>query len=292
MRKSVTLTLLGSVFILLIAGFMVSFVLAAKPDLVQASVTPSKNNIYVVIPENAVEVAPGVFSLGASIDVDGSLVEGYAIVHYKNRNAKPSWAGGGGGNTCYGFLASGAKWKNIEPYIVNATNTEGLNEDFVKSNIASDISAWEDAADGLVDSIVTKNILGDENLLGVVDGVDEVSPDGKNEVYFGSIDSSGAIAVTIVWGVFSGPPSTRKLVEWDQVYDQVDFEWTENALVEPSKMDFWNIAIHELGHSFGMNDLYNSECSEETMYGYGTEGETKKRDLNAGDIAGIKKLYS
>jgi hypothetical protein len=27
------------------------------------------------------------------------------------------------------------------------------------------------------------------------------------------------------------------------------------------------------------------------MYGYATEGETKKRDLESGDIAGIKKLY-
>ncbi|MBS3092630.1 matrixin family metalloprotease [Candidatus Pacearchaeota archaeon] len=291
MKKAVILFSIGLVLLVGLA-VLASSVLAAKPSLVQASVVPSKNNIYVVIPENVVEVAPGVFSLGTAIDSDGSVVEGYAIVHYKNRNAKPPWAGGGGGSTCYGFLASGAKWKNVEPYIVDAANTEGLNESFVKSNIASDINTWEDAADGVVDSAVTKNILGDENLSGLVDGADTSSPDGKNEVYFGSISESGAIAVTIVWGYFSGPPSTRRLVEWDQVYDQVDFEWTENALLEPSKMDFWNIAIHELGHSFGMNDLYNSECSEETMYGYGTEGETKKRDLNSGDIVGIKKLYA
>ena len=56
------------------------------------------------------------------------------------------------------------------------------------------------------------------------------------------------------------------------------------------KIDFYNIATHELGHSVGMTDLYNF-CTEETMYGYATEGETKKRDLNAGDIAGINALY-
>jgi len=27
------------------------------------------------------------------------------------------------------------------------------------------------------------------------------------------------------------------------------------------------------------------------MYGYASAGETKKRDLNAGDIAGIRALY-
>jgi len=37
--------------------------------------------------------------------------------------------------------------------------------------------------------------------------------------------------------------------------------------------------------------LYNDLCSEQTMYGYAGYGETKKRDLNDGDIAGIKNLY-
>ena len=56
-------------------------------------------------------------------------------------------------------------------------------------------------------------------------------------------------------------------------------------------MDFENIATHELGHAVGLGDLYN-DCTEETMYGYASYGETKKRTLEAGDITGIKKLYS
>lgn len=32
-------------------------------------------------------------------------------------------------------------------------------------------------------------------------------------------------------------------------------------------------------------------CSKETMYGYASEGETKKRTLNSGDIQGINNLY-
>jgi len=35
-----------------------------------------------------------------------------------------------------------------------------------------------------------------------------------------------------------------------------------------------------------------STCTEETMYAYASYGETKKRTLNTGDKAGIKKLYS
>ena len=55
-------------------------------------------------------------------------------------------------------------------------------------------------------------------------------------------------------------------------------------------MDFENIATHELGHSVGMGHPAD-ECTEETMYRFASEGETKKRDLNAGDIAGVNQLY-
>jgi len=56
-------------------------------------------------------------------------------------------------------------------------------------------------------------------------------------------------------------------------------------------MDTQNIATHELGHAAGMGDLYETTAALETMYGYSTEGETSKRDLYFGDIAGIQNLY-
>ncbi|MBA7643606.1 hypothetical protein ES703_51337 [subsurface metagenome] len=56
-------------------------------------------------------------------------------------------------------------------------------------------------------------------------------------------------------------------------------------------MDLQNIATHELGHSVGLGDLYDDVASEETMYGLSEYGETKKRTLYLGDIAGIQKLY-
>jgi len=106
---------------------------------------------------------------------------------------------------------------------------------------------------------------------------------------FADIEHEGAIAVAIVWGYFGGPPPFRELVEWDMVFDDVDFDWS--AIGEAGKMDFENIATHELGHAVGLGDLYNTECSEATMYGYASYGETKKRTLEAGDIAGVSSLY-
>ena len=251
-----------------------------------------------VLPAHAVEVAPGIFYLGKAFD-KGKIVEGYAMFVKpgaecgngicepgENINKCPADCGGEDpepeASSCYGFLAKGAKWKTVEPYLVDPTNTKDLDESFVASNLTTNIIKWETAA-GV-------NILGDE-IGGIVDGADTISPDNKNEVYFADVDYEGAIAigVTIIWGIFGGPPPFRELVEWDMIFDDVDFDWSKTG--EASKMDFESIATHELGHAVGLGDLYTLECSEQTMYGYATEGETKKRTLEAGDIAGIQSLY-
>jgi len=283
---------------LLVATLIVSVgaVLAAKPNPLPRG--------KVEIPSNAKEVAPGVFYLGKAME-NGKVVEGYAFVRYKkgfvkpgtecgngicepgeNINKCPVDCGGGGeepepDSSCYGFLAKGAKWKTVEDYIVNPTNIRELDEEVIVSNFALDVGKWETAA-GI--EIIGDGSATTENLV-----ADTVSPDNKNEVYFADVDYEGAIAITIVWGIFGGPPPFRELVEWDQIYDDVDFDWSAEGVA--GKMDFESIATHELGHSVGLGDLYTSECSEQTMFGYASYGETKKRTLEAGDIAGIRELY-
>lgn len=256
------------------------FIIAMRPELVAKDVVPSNGHATVTIPGHAVEVAPGIFSLGSGGFVDGRLVEGYAVFHHKPGHNKGGDSGGTGGSTCYAYLANGAKWNNVEDWVVNPTNSEGLSDSFVFDNLVDDIQKWETES--------SADILGSGSLTTDVLSADTSSPDNLNEVYFADIDSSGAIAVTIVWGVFRGPPSQRGLVAWDMVFDDVDFDWS--SIGELDKMDFENIASHEIGHAVGMGHPDGS-CTEETMYAYASEGETKKRDLNSGDIAGIQKLY-
>ena len=57
------------------------------------------------------------------------------------------------------------------------------------------------------------------------------------------------------------------------------------------KMDVQNLATHELGHSQRLLDLYGTADAEKTMYGCSSTGETKKRTLEAEDIAGIQYIY-
>lgn len=261
----------------------------ALADFSNASIaTPGTTNTL-NLPPNA-DNSP-VISLGSAVDPQsGEIVEGYAIVHPKDNKSKPSNLSGNAiSSTCYGYLAKGAKWKNVEPYIMNPANIRGLNQSALFNTENASVNKWEDATDGVLGNGLGVNVIGSGTQTSALLVADTSAPDGQNEVYFAPISNSSTIAVTIVWGIFGGPTFQRKLVEWDQVYDDVKFDWSLSG--EAGKMDFENLAVHELGHSFGMNDLYTLSCSEETMFGYASTGETKKRTLNSGDIQGINNLY-
>jgi hypothetical protein len=257
----------------------------AMPSFEAVHVTKSKNAVNVVIPENAVEITDGVFDLGFAVDSGGRVVQGLAFVHYKkgyeHKNQHPAKNGGKTASSCFAHLAKGARWKVTENYRVNPVNTEGIDEAVVRGLLADALGAW--------DSEVAFNVFGTEEA-GAVDGAEIGNLNEKNEFMFGSIDSAGAIAVTYVWGIFYGPPGGRELVEWDMVFDQDDFVWSADAVGVSGAMDFLNIAAHEVGHAAGMGHPSDG-CVEETMYRFAGAGEIKKRDLNAGDISGIKALY-
>lgn len=240
------------------------------------------------LPANAKQIAKNIYDLGIGMH-NGEQVRGYAFIHRTAHSAKPEGVGGGKGgpktSSCYAFIGNGAKWKVIEDYIVDATNLSGLSPTEVESTVATATGLWNEQVGGAV--------FGNQ-IVGVVDGADTTTPlDDKNEIYFAdindpSIDSNNTIAVTVIWGVFGGPPKNRRLVEWDQVYNEA-FVFGD-ASSNTGVMDILGIAAHEVGHAAGMGHP-DSTCVDETMFAYAATGEVKKRDLDVGDIAGIKDLY-
>lgn len=282
MKKITTLGIfIASLFVLM--GLVV-----AAPPLESATLETPGTTRTLLLPQAADN--SNVISLGTALDPGtGKVVEGLAIIHRKDNAAKPSGVGPRTA-TCYTYLAKDAKWKSVESWVANLNNTRNLDQTTVFNLLVGGVAKWEDATDGVVGNSAGVDILGSGSTTTEFLVADTVAPDNKNEVYFAGITDSNAIAVTIVWGIFGGAPSGRQLVEWDQVYDDTKFDWSAESVGVPGKMDFDNIATHELGHGVGMGDLYNT-CIDETMYGYSSSTETKKRDLNTGDITGINSLY-
>jgi len=202
------------------------------------------------LPANATQIARDIYDLGTGMH-DGEQIRGYAFIHRKDEAARPSNPGGGNkkdntsGSTCYTFIGNGAKWKTAEDYIIDSTNLSGMSQSYVENGITTATGLWENEVPGV-------NIFGN-HVAGTVDGADTSTPlDDKNEIYFAdiidpAIDSNNTIAVTVVWGVFTGPTRNRRLVEWDQVYNEA-FTFGD-ASSNTGIMDFLGIAAHEVGHA-------------------------------------------
>lgn len=110
--------------------------------------------------------------------------------------------------------------------------------------------------------------------------------DYQNTCSFGSV--SDMDEDTLAYNAYWFDPQTGEIFDSDIIFNTA-YSWAVTG--DSDKLDVQNIATHELGHSLALDDLYRAADSEKTMYGYGTEGETKKRTLEADDMAGIVSLY-
>jgi len=108
--------------------------------------------------------------------------------------------------------------------------------------------------------------------------------DGINVVTRANLGSGGILAQNTYWYIRRG----KIVVENDIVFNTY-YPWATNGSV--AAFDVQNIATHEMGHSLVLNDLYQAAQAEQTMYGYGALGETKKRTLEQGDREGIIYIY-
>jgi len=215
------------------------------------------------------------------------------FIHHKKAYGKPPWAGGGKGNGggkkkeegYYEYIAKGAKWKTEEDFELNPNcNDSTATETIIIDAVVSGLDEWETAG-----GTAELNIFGDL-YLNVEVNYNNGDYRDYNTISFGTYENPDVIGVTTVWGYFTGPPGQREIIEAHILFND-DFVWGD-AETNSALMDIQNIFTHELGHAAGMGDLYQDAASKETMYGYSSEGETKKRTLYEGDKTGITKLYS
>lgn len=225
-----------------------------------------------------------IFVIAELVQAQGNSNKGpltkMVFIHYKN----PKGRTGNNGKKpnppqdqgSYTYIASGLKWKTTEKFVLNTVGAPAGTE----NAIAAGMSTWESAAGAQIFGALSSD---------KTSAVDLSKTDGKNVIVFDEMDDDGIIAITYVWGYFNTAPKFREIVEADMIFN-THFNWGD-ADADSSLMDVLNIATHEIGHVAGMGDLYDATATQETMYGYSTEGEIIKRDLYKGDIAGISKLY-
>lgn len=207
---------------------------------------------------------------------DGGKPEKMTFIHYKDGKVKIDKGLQPGAMACYKLL--GVKWLTTPvSYVVNPANPDGLSKGFVVNAIFSGAEEW--------DKYTSRELFSDAYTIDYSADWDDDAPDFRNEYVFGAYPQSNVIAVTNIW-YFSG--RNKRIVEYDVLFN-TGFNWGD-ATADPALMDLQNIVTHETGHGAGLADLYN-RCVQETMYGYSNYGEIGKRDLNAGDIAGIRALY-
>jgi len=201
------------------------------------------------------------------------LGENASCADCKNGEEEPPTA------TCYAFLGQYGKtllkWGKLPvSYVINPANPQGLDADFVTSAVFNSAETW--------DAVTSKELM---NGYTVDYSATYGAQDYENAIAFGDYPTEGVIAVTTVWY----NPATKTIVEFDVMFD-TDWTWGD-ATLDSTVMDLQNIATHELGHGVGLGDVYETACSEVTMYGYSNYGETQKRTLETPDITGLQTLY-
>lgn len=240
--------------------FLLLLSVAASASMLIPAADPAKENA------KAPEMSPVIGD-----DWDLARID---FVHYakpdsppgKDKPTKPSK------DACYKLL--GVKWKALPAsYVINPANPDGLTEEFVTSAIMTGAEAWDDVTSA-------------ELISGGIDYAAQYGvQDYVNAVVFGAYPEPNAIAVTSIWFTRRG----KQIVEFDMIFN-TNFAWGDGEAV-PSLMDLQNIATHEFGHGVGMDDIYTSECSEVTMYGYSNYGDIIKRTLEQSDITGLQSMY-
>ena len=172
-----------------------------------------------------------------------------------------------------GYIWDGLHWDDSTLPITYYINPSGLPADSV-SAITAATQVWEDDPNSYMDFTYA-------GTTGTSPGIS----DDVNVIGAGTPKSTTAIAECTCWYY----PTTKQIVEFDIVYNAGRFAFATDG--SGSAYDMQGIGTHEAGHILHLVDLYDSENSNQTMYGYGTAGDTSQRTIEWGDRAGIYAIY-
>lgn len=254
----------------------------------------SRSGIGVVVPKPGHGVAAWALTTNGDVGLRVWTTRSGAVhvARYKPA-AEPQLVPSVAGDPCSDTFEpnySGFKWTSNYLWYFNSGSTpSGNNADNVETDLraATTHITQENNNCGRGDSVSATHSYGGRNSMSV--NIDTsahcTSSDGTNETGFGTLPS-GTIALTCTW--FSGSTAN----ESDMRMNKDSFNWiTDEGSGCQTAMNVDDIATHERGHTFGMDDEYNSSHDEMTMYGYSNSCETKKETLSLGDMLRLESIY-
>lgn len=211
---------------------------------------------------------------------------------YSSQNAA---ATAGGSYTSYAL--TGCRWNQKDPKVqlyLNPTDTpSGLTAESSQNAISAAANTWDDA--------VGQNIFADGSTV-KIDYNKQVGNPFSGSMQADSFSVNGwknfgnsYLGVNCYWSNGQKVDGYYSLTEADTTYN-LDYQWTAdwNTALSTGKMDLQSVALHELGHGIGMDDLYtlpNTDPRKSDFAQAMNSYDGPQRTLGNGDKAGAEKLY-
>jgi hypothetical protein len=191
------------------------------------------------------------------------------------------------------YWLSGKKWTQLDPQVKMSVNAagSGLTTAQMQGAVSAAAETW--------DAATNQNLFSDGGA--VVTTAVQGKYDKQNVISFLQYNTGcTALASAGTWyqiykpGTnyqqrYDGKPGNEyPIVESDIAFNS-NYKWTTTG--ESGKYDFQSVALHEMGHTIGLGDLYNkaqfSKDTRQVMHYY----TGVKRTLGNGDATGVWKLY-
>ncbi len=227
------------------------------------------------------------------------------IEHSGNYAAKPAASAASESN---GYLLAGWRWPEgtpVQMQLSSPTVPNSIGSQNAAIAICKAANTWDaQTSKNLFVGDDSANDPGTSSAVSITTYTPKYSSrpiqDGKNTEAWtsGFSKRSSIIAVTIIWcsnsrsdKVTSYDGVSRSRVLESDCWYNANFNWRIAPDGDTGKgaYDVQTIALHELGHTLGLSDLYAKSNLDKVMYGY-NDGSVK-RTLTSRDIAGMQKLY-
>ncbi len=216
----------------------------------------------------------GTFGLSATNYPDGNIGSDTSSLL-----SAPAVTSTGGNSNAYWL--SGKKWTQLNPQVKMSVNAagSGLTGAQMRGAVSAAAETWDAATN--------------QNLFSDGGAVDTTAVQGKydkqNVVSFLKYNPGcTALASAGTWYRLTKVGGYYPIVESDIAFNS-NYKWTTTGA--SGAYDFQSVALHEMGHTIGLGDLYNkaifSKDSRQVMHYY----TGVKRTLGNGDSTGVWKLY-